>query len=284
MKVKFLTYLGLAVALYGCTLEEAKAPKDQHLVVYTDHYCPEDSSIVNDFEEFTNIQVRVVYLSPKDIIGKIQKNKYNAGMDVLLLSTDSIREILHERKYLQPLTNGRIFRKLGRQFHTKHAEWLSVCHNPLVLSVKIDSSATCASIQWKKIYQDSTGVKYHSDKSAYTPINKLKNHSKFKQLFKEKSNPYAAVELWNLSEMVAYSNAHSSFASSHCNHFAVENQKYYTTVTSISLYRNARNKAAAVLFLEHYAKFAYQIASYRNQLSTFNGVRTNYLVEQLNIK
>jgi hypothetical protein len=89
----YVLFAGLFMGLHSCVLDEAKPSAHEKVIVYTDVYCPADSMFIKEFEASKKISVQVVYQTSAEIARTIQKNKFNTGIDVLLLSSDSLRAI-----------------------------------------------------------------------------------------------------------------------------------------------------------------------------------------------
>lgn len=269
--------------LAACTLEEAKAPKHSNITVYTDQFVPSDSSFIREFEEFSHIRVNVVYKESSELKAIIRGSKYNAGFDVIITKSDTLRQLLKDRNMLYKISNARLFRNLNRQFNNNHYLWLPICHNPLILEVKLDSTATCSNLNWSKIFKDSTGVVQKIDVNELQFYNTLKKaNSRYELLLKSKNYPFSKHMIMKLDDYVAYKSKNTNKYNS-CGHILNEHQRIFTIFTSISINNYARNKAEAIRFLDYYGKFSYQIASNRSQLPTFNGIITNYQISELRL-
>lgn len=273
----------LLVILAACTLDEAKAPVHSHVIVYTDQYVPEDSSFIQEFEAYSHIHVKVIFKPSSEIIALLKGNKYNVGFDAILTKTDTIRQMMKEREMLHRISNARLFRNLNRQFNNNHYLWLPVSHNPLILEVSLDSSQNCDNLAWSKILKDSSAMNIHlipAEINYYKSL--MKGGSRYATILNSKNAPYSKRDLIKLSDLVEDLKS-KKIAEQKCRHLLNEHQRMFTTFTSISINKFARNKAEAIKFLDYYGKFNYQIASNRNELSTFNGIISNYQISELKI-
>lgn len=281
----YVLFSGLLIGLHSCVLDEAKPSAHQKVVVYTDMYCPEDSLIIREFEEAKHISVQVVFQSTEEIAKTIRKNKFNTGIDVLLLSSDSLREKLYNQSLFSQLRDKSYFRNMDRQFNNNHGFWVPVCHDPLILVAKKDSSANCTSINWDKFKNDSISIHpkitLESNRSSY--LKKLQKTKKFAALTNDKVPVNPKYSISTLSKVTELSEKDIRYDKSNCFNYLVENQRFMTNFTSVSLYRYSRNKVPAQLFVAFYCRYQYQIASNRNQLSTFKTIQPNFLIRALEI-
>jgi ABC-type Fe3+ transport system substrate-binding protein len=279
----YVLFSGLFTVLNSCVLDEAKPSAHEKIVVYTDFYCPADSLIIKEFEQSKNISVQMVYLSQEEIAQSIRKNKFNTGIDVLLLSSDSLRESLYNKSLFSQLRGRSFFRNIDRQFNNNHGYWIPICHNPLILVTEKDSSANCSPMNWNKFNTDSIHPKIAVESNASSYLMKLKKTSKFSSIAQSAAPNSQKYVIYTLSQVVELSNRDIHYEKSKCFYYLVEKQRFMTNFTSVSLYKYSRNKVASQQFIEFYTRFQHQIASNRNQLSTFKTIQPNFLIRSLEI-
>ncbi|WP_343637442.1 hypothetical protein [Fluviicola sp.] len=279
----YVLFSVLLTGLHSCVIDEAKPSVHEKVIVYTDVYCPADSLIIKEFEASGKISVQVVYQTTEEIAKMIRKNKFNTGIDVLLLSSDSLRESLYNQSLFSQLRDRSFFRNMDRQFNNNHGFWVPVCHDPLILITPKDSAANCTAMNWDKFRKDSIRPKItiQSNESAY--LAKLEKTTKFASLVKSKAPVNPKCSITTLSQVAELSNKDLLSNQSKCFHYLVENQRFMTNFTSISLYKYGRNKVASQQFVAFYCRFQYQIASNRNQLSTFKTIQPNFGIRALEI-
>jgi hypothetical protein len=247
-------------------------------------YCPADSVIIREFEKSKKVSVQVVYQTQDEIAKSIQKNQFNTGIDVLLLSSDSLRENLYNQSLFSQLRGRSFFRNIDRQFHNNHGFWIPVSHDPLVLVTKKDSSANCLPMNWEKFKKDSLAAKIGVTSNVRPYRMKLEKTNKFAAIAKNKAPVNTKFNIYSLSQVAQFSKQDFRYEKTNCFHFLVEHQRFMTNFTSISLYKYSRNKVVSQQFIEFYCRFQYQIASNRNQLSTFKTVNPNFLIRSLEIQ
>ena len=143
---------------------------------------------------------------------------------------------------------------------------VSYDHNLLHLQ-----SASLDSVKWEKVLLDKMPTAtWHAVTFTATREEALEWKKKFEALPE-------------VSQVAEIANKDLRFERSRCFYYLVENQRFITNFTSVSLYRYGRNKIAAQQFIEFYSRFQYQIASNRNQLSTFRPNKPNFLIRSLEI-
>lgn len=276
-------FAGLCFTLSAC-LDEAKPSAHEKIIFYTDTYCPADSAIINEFEQSRHISVQVVYQPQEEIAKLVRKDKFNTGIDVLLLASDSLREALYNQGLFSQLKGHLYFRNMDRQFNNNHHFWIPLCHNPLVLVTKKDSSAACIPLNWNKLNKDSVhpGIEFKSNIHSY--LMKLSKTDKFSRFTKKNLRAVSPYRIYTLDQLAKMSEVDFHFNQNNCFYYLVEKQRFMTNFTSISLYKYGRNKTAAQQFIEFYSLYQYQIASNRNQLSTFKTIQPNFLIRTLEIQ
>lgn len=279
----YVLFSGLFIGLNSCVLDEAKPSVHEKIVVYTDFYCPADSLIIREFEQSRKISVQMVYQTQDEIAQSIRKNKFNTGIDVLLLSSDSLRENLYNKSLFSQLRGRSFFRNIDRQFNNNHGYWVPICHNPLILVTEKDSSSNCNPMNWDKFNKDSIYPKIAIKANANSYLIKLKKTSKFSSIAQNKVSNSPKHAIYTLSQIVELSNRDIHYENSKCFYYLVEKQRFMTNFTSVSLYKYSRNKIASQQFIEFYSRFQHQIASNRNQLSTFKTIQPNFLIRNLEI-
>ena len=279
----YVLFSGLSIGLNSCVLDEAKPSVHEKVVVYTDFYCPADSLFIQEFEESKKISVQVVYQTKDEIARSIQKNKFNTGIDVLLLSSDSLREALYNQSLFSQLRSRIFFRNMDRQFSNNHGYWVPICHNPLVLVTQKDSSSNCINLNWEKLKKDSIHPEMEVESNLNAYLVKLGKTTKFSSIAKSKAPTNPNYRIYTLSQIAAFSDKDFHYEKSNCFYFLVENQRFMTNFTSISLYKHSRNKVASQQFIEFFCRYQHQIASNRNQLSTFKTIQPNFLIRGLEI-
>ncbi|MDR0801313.1 hypothetical protein [Fluviicola sp.] len=282
-RTNYILFAGFFLTLNACVLDEAKQSIHEKVVFYTDTYCPADSTIIQEFEQSRHISVQIVYQPQKEIAKLIQKNKFNTGIDVLLITSDSLRENLYNQGLFSQLKGRTAFRNINRQFNNNHHFWVPLCHNPLVLTTKKDSSITCIPLNWNKLNKDSTHPKIEIQSNVSSYLVKLSETDKFSWINRN-LKAISSYRIYTLDQLAKLSEVNFRFNQNNCFYYLFENQKFITNFTSISLYKYSRNKVASQQFIEFYSRYQYQVASNRNQLSTFKTIQPNFLIRTLEIQ
>lgn len=279
MKIFILISLPLLL-LTGCSLEEAKPLVQNKIIICTDTYSKADSLLVKKLSSEAKIKIELWYLSTQKMDSLIAVNKYNVPFDILLTHSESVRKQLLDSNLLSKLNLPKSFNQLNRQFYNTHHFWLPIFHNPLILSKQKDSTENCSSLNWQKIKNDSLpiGFKVREDSSTYLKkIASSKRFSPIKLLIGQQGNLYTYHQLAEYIQRKPNGNRA-------CLYYVLENKKYLTKTTSISLYRFSRNKDLAHQIIVQLLKHRYQLANNHNQLSTFKNIPANYSISTLNIR
>lgn len=279
----YVLFTGLFTLLHSCVLEEAKPAVHERIVLVTDAYCPADSLFIREFEDSRKISVQVIYQTPEEIARSIRKNSFNTGIDVLLLSSDSLRESIYNRSLFSQLRERDLFRNMDRQFHNNHHFWVALCHDPLILVTEKDSTAVCGAMNWNKFLKDSIHPKIGMETNQESYLSKLKKTEKFSSFAGGKGAVSGSYAIYTLSQIAQFSERSAQYNQSNCFYYLVEKQRFMTNFTSISMYKYSRNKLASQQFIEFYCRYQYQVASNRNQLSTFKTIQPNFLIRTLEI-
>ncbi|AEA43044.1 hypothetical protein [Fluviicola taffensis] len=281
---KSIIFSGVLILANSCMVEEAKPISHEKLIVYTDNYCPKDSIIIQEFEQLKHISVQVIFQSKNEIAQRIKKDKFNTGIDVLLLSSDSLREDLYNKSLFTAIQDRSIFKNINRQFHNNHGYWIPFSHNPLIMVTPRDSASKCEPMNWSKFKNDSIKPKLSITSNLSSYLLKLNKTEKFALVESSKFPTNKNYSIYPLDEFVEISDKDMRFSQKKCFYYLVEKQRYLTNFTSISLYKYSRNKILSEQFIRFFCRYQYQAASNRNQLSTYNTIQSNYLIRELEIQ
>lgn len=265
-------------------IEEAKPSAYQKVVVYTDSSTPKDSLILKKIYKNTGIDAVIIYKPLAEIAKKIQQNRYNTGFDCLILASDSLRNALVKTSLFADLSDVKLNKSVYRQFYNTPNFWIPISHDPLVYFTPKDSLNTCAKVSWEKWRRDSLAVplKISKQRDFYTSLLAKKN--KFSFLVKSNGFKTKNASISVLSDLVVRSKKEPNFKTNHCFYYLVENQKYLTNVTTISLYQYSRNKELSIRFLKAYCSYQYTLAANRNQLSPFKQIPSAFVIGDLRIQ
>ena len=201
---------------------------------------------------------------------------------MLLLSSDSLRESLYNQSLFSQLRDRSFFRNMDRQFNNNHGFWVPLCHDPLILITEKDSVANCSAINWSKFGKDSIRPRIAIESNQASYLMKLAK-TKFASLVTNKGPFNPKYTISTLSQVAEQSDRDIHYDKSRCFHYLVEKQRFMTNFTSMSLYKYGRNKIASQQFVAFFCRFQHQIASNRNQLSTFKTIQPNFIIRALEI-
>ncbi len=278
MNWKIYTFLlGILVFLNACSLETAKPIYNELVTVYCDEPVLKDKRIIQQIRKTNKLNVRLVFKTKQEIAQEVHQNKYNVGFDVLITSSDSLRNALKEAGLFQKFEI-KADQNIQRQFYNNHLFWTVICHDPLLVVSPKDSLHSCKLISISSLKNDSVSYVLKAQDEVFSFY---QSQLKRSQLTATKQ-PYfipGQVFFSPLSEVLK-SKSKSKF---YCYFYLISGKKYLTRTTTISIYKYCRNAKLAKKFIQYYSAYAYQIAANRNQLSSFQHIVVNNDIHDLNI-
>lgn len=275
----FISLVVISTLFNGCVLDEPKKMDQPILNIYTNDYQAEDTLIIQKYEKKTGVKIQLIYANNGTILDKVSQNPYNARIDLLIVSGESVLFELRKKALLHTIRNTAPFNQLEREFYNTHHTWLPFAYNPLVLVTKTDSSNTCISnsSMFRKVFKDSIQPTFSSAAKSSEYINAFGHSTRFKQWVdarKKIINPNYSVA--TLSEIALKKEKSNS-----CAYLLLDSKRHLTTTTSISILKYGRNHKTAEHFLRFYSEFKFQIAASRGELSTFQNIQSSYEIAQL---
>ncbi len=261
----------------GCKLEEAKPLRHKRIVICSDTYCKADSLLAKKIGNEAKVKVELWYMPREEMETWILKNRYNAPFDALIISSEAFRTKLKDSNVLSPITGESTFKDIQRQFYNTHKKWLTLCHDPLIIGNKKDSTEACYAINWNKVKSDSIPLYFKVKKNSSFFLTRLKNSKRFSNypLTQDpNSSPYFLIQL---SELIDQKKKPA------CYSYVLENKKFLTLSTSISIYKFSRNRDATNQIVALFSKHRYQFAANKNQLSPFKDIKPNWEISRLTI-
>lgn len=249
------------------------------LVVCTDHYSEADKSLFQKIGKQLKVRIIIQQLPDYQIRNIVEKNKFNVTFDAIITRSESIRKYLKENNLLSVIETPTSFQKLQRQFYNTHHLWLPISHDPLLIVQQKDSLHPCGRINWTQIKRDSLSINFQVRQDSAVVRQKINHSKKLSSLLWTYLHTNQALSLQQLAELATQKKVKPA-----CRYYLFENHQQLTTVSSISLYRYSRNKTITNQFIKRLSGYSYQLASNRNQLSTFKNVQPNFNIQRLEIK
>jgi hypothetical protein len=270
----------------GCWLDEAAEPQQKSLTIVADRLSHEDSTLIEQFGKKYHVSVQLEVLKADVILKRIRTDRYNANIDVLITEDQSLRRQLQELNAFKAIRNTAPFGQLERQFNNQHHYWIPVSHDPLIVTRAKDTTG-CSPIDFRKWHKNDSlkpvflvtrqRDNYLSLMGASTNLGKLRSASR-KQGGEHIYTLSEFVELENSSDSMYHSNSNA------CRFFLIDNQRYVSSVNTVSIYRHGRNIAGAEQFLAFFVGHSYSVANGRNQLPTRKNVTANWFIRSLSIQ
>lgn len=279
MNIRLIYLLPVAVLVLfsGCVLEEAKKTEHPILNLYTNEYNPADTLILNNYEKKTGVKIQLIQKDNEALISLISEKPYNSGVDMILVSGDSVLRALQEKALLHTIRNEQLFTLLNREFYNTHHQWLPFSHNPLVLVAQKDSSTNCpqAWTVFQQIMNDSIYPSFSKSAKNHKYAFALSKSKKYKAwIFPTKKGINLNYSIISLSELT------QEYNSKQCYYYLTDSKKHLSSTSSLAIMRYGRNHKITENFLQYYTLFKFEIAASRNELSTFKSIKSNYAINQ----
>ena len=283
----FFAYLVVcSFLLQGCWVQEAPVEKKHTLSLIADHLTHEDSLTISHISRKQRLTIDIRVMRPEKILQHVQSLRYNAAVDVVLIEDEELRRQLRDLKAFAPITDKALFSQLERQFSNKHHLWVPVSHDPLVLVTGKDSTGNCTTISsWRTAGKRQPIIAFNAHSEAYRKALRRTKHLGWINM--DNSSIRGPERLYALSELVDRSARKDSTAvtrKSDCLFYLVDNKRYVSRMTTVSVYAYARNKKSATLFLQNFLAHAYNVADGRNQLPAKKNVKPNWRIRSLIIR
>lgn len=308
MKIHFLFLcLGLFL-LQSCLVNDAKEPKKQFVNVYTDVYCKQDEANFKKFFKEQKIKVYVHLVSPDTLQNFLKSKKFNAEVDLIILSDYTKILELSAQHHLLPLHSEKLKSIIDPLYRSKYDKWFALSKTPLVLAYneKVLRKDTVVSYydlvfpkwQGKIAMQNLTSPTQIAFKRNMRSILRGKSDAFLGKFYKQGQVPFlkdddhalykveanqAQLALVKLSSLARFQNDKKDK-----NRFDLgaifPNQRKkgcYFTITASAVYRYANNPLQAKALLEFLAskKAQYAFAEGRYEFPIIKGVKAHYLLE-----
>lgn len=271
--------------LFSCVLKSAEPPRKKELVVGYQSLNATDSSVIAQFEKKYNCEVTLKFITAEDYLELAVKNPYNTDIDVMFLSSDSVRTQLYERNALYALKTIEGFNDLERQFQNKHKLWYPLYHDPLIVTRPADSLKDCKAINFDTWHEKDSLKPHQYKKTQLAKYRYVIANSKLKDvLLGGRNRKFSNETLWQLSQLaeMQISNDTTYIKRLHSCKYVINQKKHsLTMMTSVSISKYARNRGTAILFINWFSRYNQQISSGKNQLSCVRNPQNNYIIKNL---
>ncbi len=283
--IHIVSAFGCLTFLFSCVLKSAEPVRKKELVIGYQSLNATDSTVIAGFEKKYNCDVTLKYITAEDYLELAAKKPYDTGIDVILISSDSIRKQLYERNALYPLRTLDGFNDLERQFQNKHKLWYPLYHDPLVVTRPADSLQDCRAINFDTWHAKDSMKPHVYKKTQLSKYRYAIEGSKLKDvLLGGKNRRFSNETLWQLSQLadIQTSTDTTYIKRLHSCKYVVNQQKHsLTLMTSLSISKYARNRGTAILLINWFSSHNKQISSGRNQLSCVRNPQNNYIIRNL---
>jgi len=282
-----VSIVSLLVLFSSCVLKSAEPAKRKELIVGYQHLNATDSSVIEGFQKKYNCEVTLKYISAEDYLELATKKPYDTGIDVIFISSDSVRAQLYERGSLYTMKTVEGFDDLERQFQNKHKLWYPLYHDPLIVTRPADSLMDCRAINFDVWHAKDSMKPQLYKKTQLSKYRYAIEDSKLKDvLLGGKNRRFSNETIWQLSQLadIQISNDTTYIKRLHSCKYVINQKKHsLTLMTSVSISKYARNRGSALLFVNWMSKHNKQISFGKNQLSCVSNAQNNYIIKNLSL-
>lgn len=158
MKLSCLYWIIVLLLLQACTVNDAKVPRNQHVHVFTDYYCRQDSLLYRKFFNEEGIRVHVSILPADSLLKLVEKRKYDSGVDLILVSDYGKISRFSSHNMFLPLESEVLERNIDPVYRSRYGKWFALSKSALVFAynrhvLKKDTISTyyeLVSEKWKE--------------------------------------------------------------------------------------------------------------------------------------
>lgn len=150
-------FLILLSVLWSCRLETAQPVKQKQLVIASDYLSESDTLLFRSFSESSNTRITILPWKKSKIIGEFRNNKYNTGIDVIMMKSMYDVHDLHKRKLFQPLKVSVNLKEEYLDFSSERYDYFGFGYDPYIVAYPQNERATI------KMYNDLKRYKYIKD-------------------------------------------------------------------------------------------------------------------------
>lgn len=274
----------------GCWIQEAPVQKQKALCVAADFLTKEDSAVINRFALNYKVKVSISVLTPEAIIERCRYERYNAGIDVIITANKALRKQLQLLDAFKPVKDPVLFGKLDRQFNNKHHHWLPVSHDPLIVTAPKDTSSNCPVLNFSRWHRrDSLHPVVKISRPLLPEYSTLIATSRRLKWLNLARPPVSLSNerIYALSEFAQLEKTKDTSynkAADGCRSYIIDNKRFITRTTTVSVYAHGRNHATAQEFVNVFFGNAYTVASGRNQLPVNKRIKPSWHIRSLSIR
>lgn len=312
--IKVVFFALISGVFFACALKDTTLPKKQKVLIYSDFVLKSDDLLFSKFKKENHIEVVVRSISADTLSDFLNKKKHNANVDLFLLKDFSLMQELSNDQVLFPVHSSELKSKLDYVYRSPYGKWYALGKTPIVFVfnlryLKPDTITRYSELinkEWlsrlalqKK--ESSTmqcfvqGVQHDLKKNSGEFLSKLWLQKQgqyvvddYAVLQKIKRNE-ANLGMIQLSSFFDFKHDLKEGKDSLKTRLGIifpnqRNRGAYQTISSMGMYRFARNPVQAKILMKFLLsrRAQYQYAKNRNEYPVLKGIRPSYELQQLN--
>lgn len=267
----------LGTTLFSCEIETAKPVKQKQLTIASDYLKKSDESVFRNFTKRSGIKVNIIHLSPSKITGKFRQDKFNSGIDIVMLKSMTDVLSFHKKELLHPLKQGIHFPEGEVNSSSEKFDYIGFGYDPYIVALPKSHSIGI------RMYSDLTRHKFSTNLTnnelvpMFAPILSKKN--------RVEANTWVKKFFENSKRDTTYSDSVvqqipilTSYSSFHC----VENRTQFKD--KVSVFPNT--KSTGTFYNLRTMAIAYQAANFEEAIAFihyyFNTKNNRVLNKKLN--
>ncbi|MGV3630633.1 MAG: extracellular solute-binding protein [Bacteroidota bacterium] len=134
MKQGAFYWLILWVLIQACTVNDAREPRHQYVNVFTDRITHQDSLLFKKFLQEEHIKVHVHHVQADSLLELVRSNKYNAGVDLILLGDYTKIYQLSSRNLFLHVKSETLERNIDPVYRSRQGKWFALSKSALVVA------------------------------------------------------------------------------------------------------------------------------------------------------
>jgi len=132
--MSYLVVFFLGMVLFSCKIETARPAKKKQLVIASDYLSSADAGLFKNFSKRMNIKVKIINVSPDKIISKFEQDRFNSGIDIIMIKSLTSVIQLHKKKVLHPLKNGIHFGTSEAGYSSEKYDYVGFGYDPFIVA------------------------------------------------------------------------------------------------------------------------------------------------------
>jgi iron(III) transport system substrate-binding protein len=312
--IKMVVFALMSGLFFACAVKDTTLPKTQKVIVYTDCVLKSDEVIFRKFKKEHHIEVFVRPVSADTLLRFLNSKRQHAKVDLFLLKDFSLMQELSNDQVLYPVHSVKLKSKLDYVYRSPYGKWFALGKTPLVFVynsryLKSDTISRYSELinkEWlaRLALQNKESSTIQCFVQGVQHDLKKRSGEFLISLWKQKQGQYvendnevlqkikrneANLGMVQLASFLNFNNELKDSKDSLKTRLGLifpnqRNRGAYQTISSMGMYRFARNPIQTKILMEFLLSRSaqYQYAKNRNEYPMLKGVSPSYELKQLN--